>query len=86
MRSAVEQTYTWKGFGDGFGEWESCCRLQIFEIHPELTVVIASDLGKDSGTSITNCAEQLAANVVKDFHLDPRLISRLRSRIQSGRV
>jgi len=74
MLLAVDQVYTWTGFANGFGKWDSRCRIRIFRPHPEQIVVIASDLGEDSGTSITNCAEGLATLVVKDFALDPALV------------
>jgi hypothetical protein len=75
MANTVVQTYVWKGCGDRFGEWEFCCRLRIFDVHPELLIVIVSNLRCDNGTTITNCAEQLATNVVKDFNLDPRSLT-----------
>lgn len=74
MPSMVDETYTWRGFGNGFGKWDSRCRIRVFRPHPEQIVVIASDLGEDSGTSITNCAEGLANLVVRDFALDPDLL------------
>lgn len=70
MPSIVDKTYRWTGFGNGLGNWASHCRIRIFRPHPEQIVVIASDLGEDSGTSITNCAEGLATLVVRDFGLD----------------
>ncbi len=75
MANTVDQTYVWRGCGDRFGEWEFCCRLRIFDVHPELLIVIVSNLRCDNGTTITNCAEQLATNVVKDFNLDPRSLT-----------
>ncbi|NJL19596.1 MAG: hypothetical protein HC895_00270 [Leptolyngbyaceae cyanobacterium SM1_3_5] len=66
----TDQTYHWCGFGDGFGNWESRCLLRIFRLHPKAIVVVASDLGGDTETSITNCAGQLARRLVKEFELD----------------
>lgn len=66
----TDRTDYWRGFGDGFGNWESHCRLRIFRPHPEAIVVVVSDQGGDTGTSITNCASQLATRVVKEFELD----------------
>jgi len=74
MLLAVDEIYTWTGFGNGFCNWDSRCRIRIFRPHPEQIVVIASDLGQDSGTSITNCADHLATLVVRDFALDPTLL------------
>lgn len=74
MPSLVDQDYIWKGFGNGLGNWDSRCRIRIFQPHPEQQVVIASDLGIDASTSITSCADGLATLVVEDFDLDPVLV------------
>lgn len=74
MPSLVDENYTWKGFGNGVGKWDSCCRIRIFHPHPEQQVAIASDLGQDTATSITNCADSLATLIVRDFTLDPILL------------
>lgn len=71
----IDQTYRWQGFGDGFGKWESRCRLRIFRSHPEAIVVVASDQGGDTGTTITNCAEHLATAVVKEYAVDPAVLT-----------
>jgi hypothetical protein len=49
----VKEEYSWAGFGNGLGSWESKCGLIIKQPHPEQTIVVVSDLGEDSGTSIT---------------------------------
>lgn len=67
----IDQEYRWKGFGDGMGQWLSKCRLRILKPHPEQSIVIVSDLGRDTGTSITNCAEILATRIVQEYELDP---------------
>lgn len=61
----------WKGFGNGFGEWESKCLIRIYE-HQQKQVVIATELPDNTGTSITNCVENLAAIVIETFGLDFR--------------
>lgn len=71
----TDRIYRWQGFGDGFGNWHSHCRVRIFHAHPESVVVVVSDQGNDTGTSITNCAGQLATLVVKEFHLNPELLT-----------
>ena len=43
-------------------------------------MVSLSDLGEDSGTSITNCAAQLATLIVRDFELDPATITEKRAK------
>jgi len=47
---------------------------RIFQPHPEQTIVIVSNAGGDSGTTITNCAEYLASQIVKEFAIDPAAI------------
>ena len=66
----IDQEYHWEGFGDGIGQWLSKCRLRIFRPHPEQAIVLVSDLGRDTGTSITNCAEILATRIVQEHELD----------------
>lgn len=66
--------FTWKGDGK-LGNWESSCRLRIFRPHPEQTVVIVSDLGKDTGTSITNSLPTLAKLVIEQYAISfPTLV------------
>lgn len=71
-KPTVDQIYYWKGFGDGLGQWESYCRLRIWQPHPEQTIVMLSDEGLDSGTSITNCVEYIAPKIAAEFELDPQ--------------
>ncbi len=56
----TDKNYRWQGYGDGFGNRHSHCRIRIFHAHPESVVVVVSDQGNDTGTSITNCVGQLA--------------------------
>lgn len=70
----IDQTYCWRGFGNGQGNWDSHCHLRIFRPHPESIVVVVADPGGDSGTSITNCAGELATRIVNEFHLDSELL------------
>ncbi len=55
----IQELFNWKGQGLGPGTWESKCFLQVF-YHERRVVAIASDLGPDTGTSITNSAAHLA--------------------------
>ena len=71
----VGEEYSWTGFGNGLGTWESKCGLIIKQPHPAQTIVVVSDLGEDSGTSITNCAAALATLIVRDFKLNPATIT-----------
>ncbi len=70
MQKIEDKEYHWKGFGNGNGDWDSFCRLLIFD-SDESTFVVVSDLGMDTGTSITNSAEHIATLVVRDYKLDP---------------
>lgn len=65
METLLDTEYHWQGFGNGNGRWDSFCRMRIIRAH-EL-VVVATDLGNDTGTSITNCAEYLATLFTRDF-------------------
>jgi hypothetical protein len=70
----IDTIFCWKGWGNGFGNWLSKCRLRIIE-HGDKTIVIATELPDNHGTSITNCAEYLATLVVRQYELFPdRLI------------
>lgn len=66
----IDQTYCWRGLGN----WDSHCRLRIFRTHLESVVVVVSDPGGDSGTTITNGAGELATCIINQFHLDPELL------------
>jgi len=57
----LDQIYQWTGFGDGQGLWTSQCRLRLYRPPRTEMIVIVSDLGSESGTSVTNCAAQLAS-------------------------
>lgn len=65
----IDEIFKWKGWANGFGNWISYCRIRIFQA--EKTVVIASDCGPESGTSITNCVEFLVPLVIKHYKLNP---------------
>lgn len=66
----INEIFKWKGWGDGRGNWVSFCRIRIYET-PQNSVVIASDCGPNSGTSITNCVENLVPLVVAYYSLNP---------------
>ena len=38
----VKEEYSWAGFGNGLGSWESKCGLIIKQPHPEQTIVVVS--------------------------------------------
>ncbi|MCT7957264.1 hypothetical protein [Laspinema palackyanum] len=65
----IDEIFKWQGFGNGFGDWESWCRLQIYE-KDQTIIAIATDCGSAAGTSITNCVEFLVPLVAKSYNLD----------------
>ena len=56
----------------GFHGQEAFCRLEILPIADGRTVVIATELEDNPGTSITNVAEHLASHVCDQFQIDPQ--------------
>lgn len=78
MRKTIDRTCFWEGFGErgpNF-KWESVCRIRIYE-EGERAVVVVTDVAdpvaypNGSGTSITNCVENLARMVGETFGLNP---------------
>ena len=81
MQKTIDRTCFWEGFGErgpNF-KWESVCRIRIYE-EGDRAVVVATDIddpvaySDGTGTSITNCAENLARMVCETFALDPERI------------
>lgn len=59
----------------GFHGCQSWCELEILSMGDMRTVVIATEVEDNPGTSVTNCAEDLAHWVCIGFEIDPsRLI------------
>lgn len=72
MRKIQDCIIVWKGFGNGFGNWESKCRARIYsksQGSDVYQVVLFSDLGEDSGSSITNSVESVCTLVANFFAL-----------------
>ena len=78
MQKTIDRTCFWEGFGErgpNF-KWESVCRIRIYE-DEDRAVVVASDVAdpvvypNGTGTSITNCVENLARMVCETFGLNP---------------
>lgn len=70
----VDQVYRYQEFGIGYDHWETHCRVRIFQPHPEATVVIVSDSGFNTGTSVTNFSQFLATLIINRFGLNPSLL------------
>ncbi len=71
-KAALDRILFWHGYGypDRESEsWYSSCRLRIWKQTP--VIVLFSDLNEeDTGTSITNCSENLASLVQFHFKLE----------------
>ena len=65
----IDQILEWKGFGGGFGKWDSKCRIRIYD-HDGFEVCVVTELPDNPGTSITNCAETLAGMAIAHFGLN----------------
>lgn len=78
MKKTIDRTCFWEGFGErgSNGNWESVCRIRIYE-EGDRAVVVATDIDDavaypdGTGTSITNCVENLARMVCETFGLTP---------------
>ncbi len=68
IQPLIDNIVIWRGFGYPHkpnNPWDSKCRLRIWNQNP--VIVLFSDLDiPDTGTSITNCCENLATIV--QFH------------------
>lgn len=69
----IDDIFEWEGFGNGFGKWQSKCRLRFYEVG-EITFVIATELPDNAGTSITNCAENLCIIALNKYNIDLRRV------------
>lgn len=56
---------------DSWSSRWSCCFLRVYQVADRINVVIATELTENQGPSITNSAEALATEVVKEYDLDP---------------
>lgn len=65
----IDEIMTWKGFGNGFGNWDSKCRIRIFE-KKDYDVVIATELHDNAGTDIKNCIENVAMMAISKYDLE----------------
>jgi hypothetical protein len=63
----VVNRYRFRGF-HGCDAW---CALEILKVKDGRTVVIATEVENNPGTSVTNAAEQLACQVCVEFSIDP---------------
>jgi hypothetical protein len=68
--SRYAQTRDYEHTYDGMGNHEGVCRIRIYEASGRAPVVLCSTLAKNDGTSITNLAEYIAAEVLTRFFRD----------------
>lgn len=64
-----DSIFTWQGFGNGFGKWDSKCRIRVYN-HDGVDVVVATELHDNAGTSLTNCIENVTMMVMKKLELN----------------
>lgn len=64
----VIERYPYRGF-HGCASW---CGLEIIRLRDGRTVVIATEVEDNPGTSVTNMAEGLASRVCAEFTINPR--------------
>lgn len=62
-RVAVSQTHDYRHFYRGLHGSPSVCRIRVYRGSGDATLVIASELPDNPGTSITNVAEMLATEM-----------------------
>jgi hypothetical protein len=60
--------FTWQSVGHTF---DSKCRLRIYQLECDRTVIIVSQLPNNTGRSITNAAEHLIQLVRFQYNLTP---------------
>jgi len=64
------KTHDYEHTYDGIGNREGVCRIRIYELPEFVPIVLCSTLAKNDGTSITNLAEHIAAEVLTRFFRD----------------
>lgn len=64
------KTHDYEHTYDGMGNREGVCRIRIDEAPEHIPIVLCSSLAKNDGTSITNLAEYIAAEVLTRFFPD----------------
>lgn len=71
----IDQFYSCRISGPMFGSWSLQCRLRVFQPHPEVQIVMLTDLKLKLRWLIPSLAEALVDRVAQEFDLDPaRLI------------
>ena len=80
MRQIVDRLFPFHGLGG----CESQCRLRVYEDETKPTVVIATELSDNPGTSITNAAADLATEVWKDLEFPARRMVWIENYPQDG--
>lgn len=64
----ADREYTFRGLGGA----ESRCRLRLFTARPIQTITaIVSEIDDNTGTSVTNAASSLAAEICEDYGINP---------------
>ena len=66
----IDHIIEYKGYP--FHNFISRCGIQVRETEDGKYLVIATDLGDDTGTSVTNACETIAEVVCRDYEILPR--------------
>lgn len=56
---------------DQWSSRTSSCYVRVYELTDRMAVVVATEIAENHGPSITNSAEPLATEVVKEYDLEP---------------
>lgn len=68
----MTKTYHIAYYGySGIDGCQSVCQLEIWQQRNRIPVVLVTERLDNEGTSITNWAEHLAAQVCRDYEIDP---------------
>ena len=68
------KTHDYVHYYRGYWSEEGKCRIKIYRTHGDEAVVICSQLPENKNISVTNMAEYLAAEVIKEHRLATPLI------------
>lgn len=71
----IEQSYECEVGGQVFGTWRMRCQLSIYFPHLEQQTVIVSQAQFEAGLFIPYRAEDLATQVVRQFGLNPAIVT-----------
>ncbi len=68
--SFIDKKYTWKGYGNGIGDWETQCRLRIYE-KPDLHIILFSEWQKEDCLNFSDSVEHISTLIIRNYDLPP---------------